>query len=243
MGNNTCQGHCFYIFKWVWITRNTLGPSSSLLTSWLYSTKPLFVFHWHFMAFIGFSSFVPDYLSTSYIGLDFHQNITQVCSLFCTIKGNVSLECASLGYGVTPVRLQRAQVIDIVLNDIHFIRICQNGLGELWPLEKAHYCIVLGKHALKEFLSWHLWLCATSLPFSAFHYIYRLGVIRRMKWEMKCKMSPYALANKKWTGSFIHLGTVSTYWTPAVMEKMSNRTILSPGTHSPVGQVKRPNSS
>lgn len=62
----------------------------------------------------------------------------------------------SFGDGVTlntiPVRLQWAQVMDIVINDIWFIRICQNGLDKLWPLERAQYCIVLGNILVKN--SW-----------------------------------------------------------------------------------------
>lgn len=43
--------------------------------------------------------------------------------------------------------------MDIVICDIWFIRICPNGLAKLWPLERAQYGIVLGKHTFKEFLS------------------------------------------------------------------------------------------
>lgn len=125
------------------------------------------------MEFIEFSSFVLDYLSTSYIGLDFLQNITYACFSFFVWKGHVSQETASLGYGVTlnviAVRLPWAQVMDIVISDIWFIRICQNGPDKLWPLERAQYCIVLEKHTFKEFLSWYLLQPATSFPFSVFH--------------------------------------------------------------------------
>ena len=46
--------------------------------------------------------------------------------------------------------------MDIVIHDIWFIRVCQNELGKLWPLERAQYCIVLEKHTFKAFLNWHL---------------------------------------------------------------------------------------
>lgn len=62
------------------------------------------------MEFIEFASFMLDYLSTSYTGLNFHQKVTHNCLSFFVLKGYVSLETTSLGYGVTPnvipVRLQ-----------------------------------------------------------------------------------------------------------------------------------------
>lgn len=160
---------------------------SSVLTSWLYSIKPLFLFRWHFMELTEFSLFVLDYLSASCIDLDFSSEHHR-CLLVFMFKEYVSVEAVSLGYSVTlnviPVGLQWAPVMDIVTNDIRFIRICQNRLGKLWPLERAQYCIVLGKHTFKEFLSWHSLQPATSFPFSVFHYIYRLSVITRVKWEV-----------------------------------------------------------
>lgn len=113
----------------------------SVLTSWLHSLNPSFLFPWCFMEMelIKFSSSMLHYLPISYGELNCHQNIMHAGLSFfvCVLKRYVSFETACLGYNVTPyvipVRLQWAQVMDIVINDIWFIRICQNGLVNYGP--------------------------------------------------------------------------------------------------------------
>lgn len=66
------------------------------------------------MEFTEFSSFVLGYLSTSYIGSGFYQNIARARLSFFVLRGNVSLQTAedTASPNVIPVRLWGAQILD-----------------------------------------------------------------------------------------------------------------------------------
>lgn len=53
-------------------------------------------------------------------------------------------------------------------------RLCQNGVGDLWPLERAQYCTVLGRHTFEEFLR----LIYYNLP----HHFHVLCFIKFTVW-------------------------------------------------------------